>query len=326
MMKISKTFENYFDLFNNFYEYREKSYKTFNVLVIGKTGVGKSTLINALFSEEFSRTGVGKPITSSITKYEKKGYPIAVYDTPGWEMLVETNQQIEQDINQLLSQNKTEPIHVVWYCIHNGLNRFEVNEYDWIDKIASLNVPIILVLTQAFSTRNNQFYNYLKKQNLPVKKVIPVLAKSLAITDEYCIQPHGLEDLIQTTAELLQNSVRESFISTQVVDIDLKVYEVNRIIDIYIKSLTPAKVNNNDIVLIVASEILGITSYIFGRKPDLRSIGILYKITKRLIKEFVGSGSSTNKDNIYEKIISFVHIISEEYIAFFKNYFKKNSE
>ena len=47
-----------------------KSYQNsthFNVLLLGKTGVGKSTLINGIFNfkeNEGAKTGEGKPITT----------------------------------------------------------------------------------------------------------------------------------------------------------------------------------------------------------------------------------------------------------------------
>jgi predicted GTPase len=34
-----------------------------NILIAGKTGVGKSTLINAVFQGNFATTGQGKPVT-----------------------------------------------------------------------------------------------------------------------------------------------------------------------------------------------------------------------------------------------------------------------
>lgn len=34
-----------------------------NIIITGKTGVGKSTLINAIFSEKMAETGVGEPNT-----------------------------------------------------------------------------------------------------------------------------------------------------------------------------------------------------------------------------------------------------------------------
>ena len=51
--------------------YYIKSYH-FNVLVIGKTGVDKSTLINGIFEfneKDEAKTGNGKPITQEYGEY-----------------------------------------------------------------------------------------------------------------------------------------------------------------------------------------------------------------------------------------------------------------
>lgn len=56
-----------------------KNQNHFNALLLGKTGVGKSTLINGIFNfsqEEGEKTGVGKPITTEFNEYtsnERKG-------------------------------------------------------------------------------------------------------------------------------------------------------------------------------------------------------------------------------------------------------------
>lgn len=43
-----------------------------NIMIIGKSGVGKSTLINSLFRGNFTETGLGRPVTSEVRKLEKK--------------------------------------------------------------------------------------------------------------------------------------------------------------------------------------------------------------------------------------------------------------
>lgn len=40
-----------------------------NVMLAGRVGVGKSTLVNAIFGEQIAPTGVGRSITQSIQRY-----------------------------------------------------------------------------------------------------------------------------------------------------------------------------------------------------------------------------------------------------------------
>lgn len=48
-----------------------------NIMILGKTGVGKSTLINSLFGENLAVTGFGRPVTQDIRKFETEDCPIS---------------------------------------------------------------------------------------------------------------------------------------------------------------------------------------------------------------------------------------------------------
>lgn len=61
-----------------------------NVLIAGKSGVGKSSFCNYIFGEELFRTGEGMPVTDWENHFQSRvashsGMNIKVYDTVGIE-------------------------------------------------------------------------------------------------------------------------------------------------------------------------------------------------------------------------------------------------
>ena len=86
-----------FEFFNNTKKELENMEKA-NILIVGKTGVGKSTLINSIFREELAETGVGRPITQHLKKLSKEGLPITLYDTKGLELDEKVQEEIKKEI------------------------------------------------------------------------------------------------------------------------------------------------------------------------------------------------------------------------------------
>lgn len=56
------------------------------LLIAGKTGVGKSTLVNAVFQGKIAETGQGRSVTEGVKEYSKSGIPICIVDTRGIEI------------------------------------------------------------------------------------------------------------------------------------------------------------------------------------------------------------------------------------------------
>ncbi len=56
--------------FEKAYESALKDLGKFNLAIFGKTGAGKSTLINAMFSAEVAKTGNGRPVTLKTEYFE----------------------------------------------------------------------------------------------------------------------------------------------------------------------------------------------------------------------------------------------------------------
>src|SRR3954453_1466557 len=57
-----------------------------NVLVAGRTGGGKSPLINSVFQGNLATTGQGRPVTQNTREITKEGIPLSIFDTRGLEI------------------------------------------------------------------------------------------------------------------------------------------------------------------------------------------------------------------------------------------------
>lgn len=82
-----------------------KNLHTLNIIVAGKTGVGKSTLINAVFKDKLAETGMGKPVTTHMRKITKKGVPLAIFDTRGFELGKEVQAEVKKRLSIPLAKD-----------------------------------------------------------------------------------------------------------------------------------------------------------------------------------------------------------------------------
>ena len=209
-----------------------KNLNTLNIIVAGKTGVGKSTLINAVFKEHLADTGIGKPVTTHMRKITKKGVPLAIYDTRGFELGKEVQLEVKKEVMDTISkglatQDINKAIHCIWYCINTASNRIEPEEIEWIRELSMDNqitqVPIVVVLTQSFSKKKAQeMRQILLNENLDIVQVIPVLAEDYEIEDLGIAKSYGLDVLIKVMGQALPDGVMDTLQHVQIACLEEK--------------------------------------------------------------------------------------------------------
>ena len=197
----------------------------FNIIVAGKTGVGKSTLINSIFREKLAQTGIGKPITKHLRKISKEGIPINIYDTKGLELEREVQKDVEEqiirEIEKCSKKEKGEHIHIMWYCINANSNRIEDVEIKMINEFAKY-IPVILVLTQSMGDQALEFKSYIDNMNLDIVGIQNILAEKLVINKDIQIEANGLKELVTKTYDAIPEDIKHAFINAQQVDIERK--------------------------------------------------------------------------------------------------------
>jgi GTP-binding protein EngB required for normal cell division len=127
----------------------------YNVVVAGKTGVGKSMLINYLYGDTVVKTGTGRPVTQRgfhhIDK-EINGLPVRLFDS--WGLEVGKDKEWLGLLNEELEKRGTdrpaeEWFHSVFYCIGSGGHRIEDFDVTIIKKFLDSKYKVSVLLTKA---------------------------------------------------------------------------------------------------------------------------------------------------------------------------------
>lgn len=202
----------------------------FNLAIFGKTGVGKSTLINAIFGDEVAPTGVGEPVTKDEHLYIHRSGFLGLLDTRGLEIGKDTDELISElgaYLKRMREKPLAEQIHVAWYCVRSADNRFEDTESEFIKRLDALGLPVVAVLTQVRS-RDGEYHpdavklaDHIADLELPIVGGRPVLVMSTA--DEFTGQvQHGLTELVDATFRAAPEGVEAAFAAAQKVDLARK--------------------------------------------------------------------------------------------------------
>jgi len=201
-----------------------------NIAVFGKTGVGKSTLVNAIFGTPVAATGIGAPVTVGSHLYLDARGSLGILDSHGLEIGRDDDTLIKE-LTKLVKDSRRKPleeqIHLAWYCVRGMDRRFEEAEQRFIGTLDELGLPVICVLTQV-PMRDGQFHpdavalaRHIESLELPIYGGRPFL--TYAMRDQFTGQPaYGLMELLQGTFQLTPDAVQGALVAAQEIDLGLK--------------------------------------------------------------------------------------------------------
>lgn len=193
-----------------------------NILIAGKSGVGKSTLINAVFQGNLAETGDGRPVTKTTREIKKEGVPLSIFDTRGLEISEYKNtvQELEKLIQDKgKSEDPNQHIHIAWLCVMEDSRRIEDAEIKLTEMLDKY-IPVICVVTKSVS--DNGFRQTVQELLPQTRNVVRVLAKDTVLDGGYKIPAMGLDSLVELTMTLVPDTQRDAFAAAQRVSLNHK--------------------------------------------------------------------------------------------------------
>ncbi|MCR4716305.1 MAG: GTP-binding DUF697 domain-containing protein [Lachnospiraceae bacterium] len=210
-----------------------------NVLVIGNSGVGKSTLINAVLGDNLAETGWGlEGTTNRLDIFENDAVPFRIIDSVGFEpnpikKIAAVNAIRKWSHESTQNGKEDRQINLIWFCIDGTSRKLFSESIKSLSTATKMwnNVPIIVVITKSYSIPEraenikmveNAFAR--QKQSKNLRYILPVVAETYVINDNAYAPPSGIEELIKVTNDLMPEGIKAAVLDVNTYIIGRKKY------------------------------------------------------------------------------------------------------
>jgi uncharacterized protein (DUF697 family)/GTP-binding protein EngB required for normal cell division len=223
---------NYTDIFEAAYREQAQRIGRFNLAVFGKTGAGKSSLVNAVFGDTVAETGIGKPVTTGTTCYEHPSGTFGMFDCVGFET-GESGDDILANLRVTVEAYRDRPladqIPVAWYVLRWSDRRFEDAQGRFVRELRAIGLPVVVVLTQVPITQSGEVHpdalqlaeHITAEVGDAIVTGAPIFTNSVA-DPHLGQQVHGLMPLLEATFMAAPEGVRTALTAAQRIDLARK--------------------------------------------------------------------------------------------------------
>ncbi len=184
-----------------------------NLILMGKTGAGKSTLVNTVMGENVAPVKVSTRKSEVYTKqmmipimrntengqYGMVSRTVCLHDTVGLEIDQTITEKTLKDIQGLICQAQREEeerdITLVWFCVNYRSNIFENFELELLRKLSiEYEIPFVVVVTQCLAEEKGELEKQIEA-DVPELPMIRILAQEYK-TRAGTIPAFGVDELL----------------------------------------------------------------------------------------------------------------------------------